>query len=149
LTLLLAACGSDVDISGVYNTTYETSNPQGCTEGPMMIRKPFFQAKKQEILGQSLFTVSFCDTMDTGTCSTSLGGAVLPQRPDDGYTGRVGIAGGGPTSTLGYIRAAAPLPGGKLRVEVKIYGGDVPLTADQCTTQEAESRGTSLPCKTF
>jgi len=149
-SLLLAACGSDVAIEGLYQTTYETSNSQGCTEGPMMIQKPFFQVKKGDILGHSIYTAEFCDTMDPASCNGALAGAVLTQPIDNGWSGVVTISSGSNgTCSLEYITASAILSGTKLHAEVKQYGDTVMLADAQCTTEEAGKRGTSLPCKSF
>jgi hypothetical protein len=148
--LLLAACGSDVAIEGMYQTTYETSNPQGCTEGPMMIQKPFFQIKKNEFLGQTVYTFEFCDSMDATTCTGALAGAVLSQSIDNGWRGVVSIASGSAGNcTLEYIVSSAVLTGSKLHAELKQYSDQVMLTDAQCTADEAGKRGTSLPCKSF
>src|SRR5262245_36337669 len=113
--LLLAACGSDVAIEGMYQTTYETSNSVGCTEGPMMIQKPFFQIKKNEIFGQTIYTFELCDSMDPNTCTGALAGAVLSQPIDNGWRGAVSIASSsGGNCTLEYIVASAVLSGTKL-----------------------------------
>lgn len=148
--LFLGACGSDVAIEGMYQTTYQTSNPSGCTEGPQMIQKPFFQIKRNDILGHALYTAEFCDTMDPTSCSGSLVGAVLTQPTDNGWTGTVTVSSGsGGSCSLEYITGSAVLSGSKLHAEVKQYGDTVSLPDSQCTTDEAQRRGTSLPCKSF
>jgi hypothetical protein len=148
--LLLAACGSDAAIEGIYQTTYETSNQQGCTEGPMMIMKPFFQIKKNSILGQTVYTFEFCDSMDATTCTGALAGAILSESIDNGWRGIVSISSSsGGSCTLEYIVASAVLSGSKLRAELKTYSDSVMLDSAQCTAQEAKARGTSLPCKSF
>jgi hypothetical protein len=150
LALLLAACGGDVAIEGLYQTTYQTSNDSACTEGPVMIQKPYFQVARGNLLGQTIYTIKLCDTADTTQCNDPLSGAIMTQSVDNGWTGSIGIAVyTGSACNLAYWTSSAILSGSKLRAQVMGYQGDVMLSEAQCASSQAQQRGTSLPCKSF
>ena len=148
-----AACASDPEIGGIYQTTVHTLNTMGCEEGPPDGDNPYFQIKKQDLLGHIVYGFGTCTSADPGSC-TDLGlfsiAFTLPG--ENGWTGATASASsdGSQMCSLGYSESSATLQaGGGVHVELRTYLQDVMLSPDACTTDEAERRGTSLPCTRY
>ena len=153
--LWLAACESGRPIEGIYQITYQTSNPQGCSEGPMMIQKPYFDVEKIDVhygpVDMPFYDVQLCDDTPVGpNCIVPLHGALLDTATAGGWSGMYAdsMPSNG-TCTLEYYTTKASVSDTKLRLELTGYGDTVMLADSQCTIFEALNRGASMPCKSF
>ncbi len=152
LISLLAACGGDPDLTGMYQATYHTANDQDCTvEGPAVTEPPFFRFAEEEFFGQTYFQLSLCSGADEATCTGFAGSFLFAEPIDGGYRARYSSSSEGIDSCLlGYGVGTAVQEDDGVRVELRSYGEDVlGLTGDACSTDEAESRGESMPCESF
>lgn len=147
--LSLAACGSDVDLTGVYAVDSAIGSEPCGTDAPIMFAS-FIEFEKMELFGQDFFGYSGC-TDETATDCTSIGGLVggFFEPLDDGWLGRSSFSsgGGGSECLLGIVRQTALLSGNALTIEVNGFEELVPgLTEEQCSPEEAEQRGEAMPC---
>lgn len=144
----LAACGSDeVDLAGVYRVdTQVGSSPCGADQ-PLPLRPPFLKLTKAEIFGAPYFAMETC--MDEAATSCSGGGLFgdsFAEPIDGGWRGVISSASGTSTCLLAYTEQTALLSGVSLVVESNVYSEDATVSADGCTAEEAEKRGTTMPC---
>ena len=150
IALVVAAggCHDDVDLTGMYEVTSNVaSSPCGndvaVTGGPA-----FLKFHKDDFLGTSYFAYDEC--MDAlGTTCSSAGGLFggLPEPLADGWRGRASSSShSGTNCVLSYDETTARLNGSHLVVEHTLYSDAVDLPEAQCTTDEAEKRGTKMGC---
>jgi len=149
LILVLAACGgSDVDLTGVYRVDSAVGS-MPCGADASITYPAFLRFEKMEFLGQPFFAYDGC-TDETATECTSVGGLIggFFEPTDDGWLGRTSFSsGGGASCTLGIINQSATLRSAALTIEISSHEEEVDgLPDDQCDPDEAERRGTEMPC---
>lgn len=153
LGILATGCGDDgPDIGGMFAVSYHTENEMGCTEGPPVTDPPYFQITKEEFFGAEYYAYAECTSADPTSCTSfGLFGLSFQQPEGDGWVGVMNVASGsGDTCYLSHVDASAMLQdGGGLRIEVTRYGQEAMLAGDACSAEEAESRGTGMPCEGF
>jgi hypothetical protein len=147
ILVLLAACGSDdVDLTGVYRVdTNVASSPCGADQA-VMTPPAFLKFAKEEFLGAEYFSMQTCTDAAGADCTGGgLFGYSFPEPIDGGWRGVVTASSGTTTCLLSYTEETALLTGTKLVVEITNYSEETAPGA-ACTTDEAEKRGTSMPC---
>jgi len=149
--LALAACGDSLDLTGVYSVTYHTANDQSCTaEGAAVTDPAYIRFAKGDFFGQEFFQLSYCSDTTEASCTGSAGLFLYAEPIDSGYRARYSSAsGGGSSCLLGYGESTAVQTDSGVRVEMFAYADDVTLSQSECTTDEAESRGDTMPCENF
>jgi hypothetical protein len=149
LVTTLAACGGDdaPDILGMYETTEQLVNGQGCSGGETPDPGvPYFRIVEEELLGFTYYTRENCESTDEATCAG--GGGLLAEETSDGYQGNVSFSSGDTSNcTLGWITYTAELDGDVLTFETYNYSESGP--ADPCDTSTAEDRGEDMPCVSY
>lgn len=151
LAVLGAACGSDeIDLSGVYRVDSAVGSAPCGADEPISYA-PFVKFQKDDFFGATLFTYEGC-TDESGTSCQSMGGLFggFAEPIDDGWRGVLSSSsGGGPLDcALGFTQQTAILKGSALTIEVSSHFDTVMgLSEEQCSPEEAESRGTELPCE--
>ncbi|MCC6996569.1 MAG: hypothetical protein IT370_18295 [Deltaproteobacteria bacterium] len=148
---LAAGCGDDgVDISGMYMATMESSDPDGCGPGAEPTpRTMFFQIKEDTFFGAKFYSLSKCTSQMVNSCTGGglFAGAPLSESISDGWKGKISVSSGDSTScSLQYGEATATLINGTLRYESKKFGVSAMSGISDCSTDEAEKRGKSMPC---
>ncbi|HZS41692.1 MAG TPA: hypothetical protein VFF06_32905 [Polyangia bacterium] len=141
---LAAGCGDGIDITGMYAMTASQSDGAGCGPGTAQTTPAFFQVVKQELLGVPLFSFKTCTSADPSTCT--LGFGLLSEPIANGWKGELSIASGDAAScSLGYTVETAVVMARSLRYERHVYSENN-VQGTQCKSQDATSRGTSMPC---
>lgn len=147
---LVAACGSsEIDLSGVYMVTSDVGSMPCGTDQPIVGAPAFIQFQKMNLLGHDYFAFQDCpdatgtsctdpgDIFDAFYLSTSLGWENEETESSNG---------GDTSCELTYILSTADLDGKQLVIEGNMYSDLVCLPMAQCTTDEAQKRGTTMPC---
>lgn len=147
LAVALAACSSDVDLTGTYLVNGDVSSSPCGNDQAVAMAPGYVKFAKENVFGTDIFTYQTCaDAAATNCQSTGLFGGF--SEPIDG--GWRGIASSSSPSSggcyLGYTERTAKLSGKALVIEETQYTDLVQLTSDKCTTDEAEKRGKSMPC---
>ncbi|MCG8421510.1 MAG: hypothetical protein MJE77_26625 [Proteobacteria bacterium] len=150
----LAACGgSDADdLAGIYQVTSHTLNQDSCDrEGAAADGGSHLRIRPDSFFTEEFLAVDECESADTSTCNDDglLGGFF----DVNGWTLEVSTASGGGSLTcyLGYtLETLEETESGVIRIEKRRYGDtDDNLSAAQCSTDEAGSRGTDMMCEQF
>jgi hypothetical protein len=152
LVLLVAACGGGTDLEGTWSVTYHTQNDASCVdEGPAQTDVAFIRFAKQDFFGQKYLQLSMCGDATEGSCS-SAGLYLFAEEIDSGYRAQYSSSSGGGDfdCSLGWGEATAVRTDDTIRVDLWAYADTVTgLTQEQCSTDEAESRGDSMPCANY
>ena len=145
--VLLGGCSDDVDLSGVYEVTLAVGSEPCGADQPLTI-DPYLVFREEAIFGQEFFVYDGCSD-PAGTECESVGGLFggFYEPTDTGWSGETSYTfGGGGSCTLGYQFQSADRAGDALVIESSTYSEDDALGDDDCTTEEAKSRGTAMPC---
>jgi hypothetical protein len=151
---LAGGCSDDVDISGLYQTSYHTQNTGDCaTEGPAITDDPpYFLIELSNFLGQEFYTFSECSSASETDC-TGFGifGQSFTEPIDGGWRGEMSLASySGDQCYLTFAHGQAILADdGTLRIEWRSYSEQATLSDDDCTAEEAGDRGDDMPCELF
>jgi hypothetical protein len=153
LLLCAGACGGGTDLEGTWQVTYHTQNDADCAvEGAAQTDVAFMKFAKQDFLGQKFLQLSLCGDATETSCS-SAGLYLFAEEIDSGYRAQYSSSSGGGDfgdCLLGYGEATAVRTDDTVRVEMRAYSDTVTgLSTDQCSTDEAGSRGDSMPCESF
>lgn len=102
---------------------------------------------KAELFGSDYFYYEECEDLAGANCAGSgLFGNSFAEPIEGGWGGVISSSGGSaPNCTISFTEQTATLQGTLLIVESTTYGEDV-TTEAECSTDEAEKRGTSMPC---
>ena len=143
-----AACGGEeVDLTGVYRVDADVGASPCGADQPLPMPPPFLKFEKDSFLGSEFFSMSTCSDMAATNCTGGgLFGDSFGEPIDGGWRGTVFSASGTSTCTLSYTEQTAKLTGAALVVDSTTYSEDVTDPA-LCTTDEAEKRGTKMPCE--
>jgi hypothetical protein len=150
IVALLAGCDDDVDLSGMYEITSEVESMPCGADAPVTGGAPFLKFTKSEFFGTTIFNYERC--MDAGgtDCEGSSGiFDALTEPIDGGYLGRLTSSSGteqGGTCLLALRETRATLAGSRLVIEEQANEEEIPYVDATCTTDEAERRGTDMPC---
>lgn len=155
LALFLAGCGDEEEaameaVAGIYQTTKHTINEEGCqAEGPEVTDMPYFQFVVQDLFGTKFLSFGTCESADESTCvDAGIFGAW--RKSGSGFEHTVFAASGGGqygTCVLSYVFGTMVSIGGSVTMEIRTYREeDASLSEDACDTDEAEARGTGMPC---
>jgi hypothetical protein len=148
-----AGCSSRVDISGLYEVTAHTLNEASCdTEGAPVDEPPYFSIEKDEFFGQTFYVYNDCTSPSPDDCTGfGLFGRSFTQPISDGWKGQVSTSSGsGGQCYLSFRQMSAVFqPDGSLRIEDRMWQEQAELSEDRCDTDEAEARGSSMPCAHF
>lgn len=150
---LSAGCTDEVDISGMYETTYHTRNTGDCdTEGPAVTDDPpYFQIEAAELFGQEYYTFRECSSSSADDC-TGFGffGQSFTEPIDGGWRGEMTLSAySGDICTLTYAHGQAVLVADTLEVEWRSYSGQVTLGEDDCLDADAAERQDELGCESY
>jgi hypothetical protein len=149
LVLALAGCGSDdVDLSGMYQVTADVASAPCGADQPVMMPPAYIKFESSEFFGAKLFSYSSC-TDAAGTMCDEFGGlsGSFSEPIDHGWRGIESSYSYGGICTLGYGQRTAILSGSMLVIEDSRYSDSPDLDEAHCTTDEAEKRGTTMPCE--
>ena len=129
-------------------TNNVASSPCG-TDVPVTAGPAYLKFHKDDFLGTSYFVYDECNDATATDCPT-LGGLFdgLPEPIDHGWQGRATSSSSSGTSCLlSYEETTATLDGSYLVIEHALYSDSADLPAADCTTDEAERRGTTMACE--
>jgi len=158
LVSLACACGGGGDselaaLAGFYQTTKHTLNEEGCeAEGPDVDGMPYFELVLEDLLGTSYLAFGSCDSADQSSCSSggifnswlNIDGAILHEIQASSFSGETGPC--NMSITQGVLSAV----GDSVSMRKRTYREeDDTLTEEQCNLDEAEARGTSMPCTRY
>ena len=149
LVCLLAACDDDVDLTGVYRVDeHVASSPCGADE-PVTGGPAYLKFRKDAFFGGEIFVYDECTDAAATDCQSAGGlfdGFIEPI--DDGWRNFVSYSSNsGLNCSLGINDATAILSGTKLVIDSNEYREALELPEAQCTAEEAEKRGTDMPCE--
>ena len=146
--LLVPACGNDnVDLTGVYRVDADLASMPCGNDQPIMMPPVALKFEKENFFGAELYTYGECDDLAATTCTTGALNDGFSEPVAGGWKGIVTTSGGGGSlCTISYTEQTAILHGTLLIIESTHYSDQVDNTPTLCTTDEAERRGTSMPC---
>jgi hypothetical protein len=151
LLLGLAACSSDdtVDLTGIYQVSVAVASMPCGTDQPVMPMPAYLKFHKEMAFGINYFTFDTCNDAAATDCpsgGTLFGGSYV-QAVSNGWNGVESYSTFGSSCTLGYIEDSAHLSGKMMVIEHMEWSDNMnQLTDPQCTTDEAEKRGKTMPC---
>ncbi len=143
---LAAACSDDVDLTGVYRVDADVASSPCGTDQPIMMPPAYLRLAKDELLGNEYFSLQTCsDAAGTDCAGGGLFGTSFHEPIDGGWRG-VMYSASGTTATcdLSYTEHTAVLTSAMLVVDITTYSEQTSDVA--CTVDEAEARGTTMPC---
>jgi hypothetical protein len=151
LLLVIAACGgsSSTDLTGMYRVDVAVSSMPCGNDAPIAMPPAFLKFAKDEFLGQSYFKYDECKD-EAGTDCPNSGGLFTGffEPISNGWKGVVtSSSGAGGMCSLTYFEQTAVLKDLTLVVDASSFSDDVSLPDDQCEPEEAEKRGTDMPCE--
>ena len=147
--LALAGCSSDVDLTGVYQVTADVGSAPCGADQPVPSRPAYIKFESSEFFGSKLFSYTSCADA-AGTMCDDTGGVFgsFSEPIDNGWRGIESYDSvSGTLCTLGYSERTAILKGSMLVIEDSQYSDSPDLDEAHCTTDEAEKRGTTMPCE--
>jgi hypothetical protein len=146
LFVLLAACSSTTDLGGVYMVTADVSSSPCGNDTPVAMPPAYVKFSESELLGAKVVSYVPCSDA-TGTMCDSFGDS-FGEPIDNGWRGTESSDSfSGSSCTLGYYLRTAVLHGEMLVIDASDYYDSPALDQAHCTTDEAEKRGTTMPCE--
>ena len=144
-----AACGGDVDLTGVYRVDRAVASMPCGEDQPVMNPPAFLKFSKGDFFGTPFFSYDECTDAAATDCTSGgglLGGFFEPF--DDGWSGHSSSSSGfGGSCTLRIDDQTATLRGDVIDIEARVFSEeDVALPSDRCQPEEAEARGDTMPC---
>ncbi len=148
--IVLSACGGDsgTDLTGMYRVDVAVGSMPCGEDQPLPSIAPFLRFAQDEFLGQKYFKYDGCND-EAGTDCAETGGLFSGffEPITDGWRGVVtSSSGSNGTCLLNYFEQTAILKGTALVIDGSSYRDQVELPDAQCEPEEAERRGTSMPC---
>jgi hypothetical protein len=146
--VLLAACSSQRDLGGVYMVTADVSSSPCGTDAPVASQPAYLHFVQMDFFGSKIWTYEICSDAAASTCDSGTGLFGGFSEPiDNGWKGiESSDSFSDPNCYLGYSERTAVLRGKMLVVEASDYSDMPALDMAHCTTNEAEKRGTMMPC---
>ena len=148
--LLLAACGGSdsIDLTGIYQVTADVGSMPCGTDQPVGMAPAYLHFTQMTVLGQKYYAYEGCSdaaaTMCDGTASLLTG---FTEPISHGWKGQITTwSGNGGTCSIGFGVRTAIVMGPQLAIEIEDHSGEEMLPDAQCTDQEAQKAGPSLPC---
>lgn len=153
ICVALAACGGSdsASLEGFYEITSHTDNKEGCdAEGSAVTDYSHFRLTRDEFFGQPFLALDHCTAAADEACS-DLGFFRAFIQADGEWTHQISTSSYLESCYLGYTHGTIiEEPEGALRIEIRDYSQeDASLAEAQCTTDEAELRGTDMPCGSY
>jgi hypothetical protein len=149
----LSGCGSDVDLTGVYQVTRHTQNDSDCAvEGAAVDEPLYFSLAEEDLFGQEYFAYSECTSAEPSSCSGGgLFGLIFSIAVDDGWRGEVSMSSGtGDPCMLSYGEHSAVFQDDdSMRIEMRMWGEEVTVSEADCDTDEAQDRGKDMACENY
>ncbi|HWO20187.1 MAG TPA: hypothetical protein VNO30_15480 [Kofleriaceae bacterium] len=142
-----AACGGDVDLTGVYRVDRAVAS-MPCGEDQPVVNPPaFLKFTKGDFLGIPFFSYDECTDAAATDCVSGGGGGYF-EPFDDGWSGFVSSSSGfDGKCSLRIDDQKATLRGDVIDIEAHVYSEeDVALPSERCQPEEAEARGDTMPC---
>lgn len=149
VALVLAGCGTDdVDLTGAYEITSNVSSSPCGADQAVANGPAFLVFRKEKFLSADYFVFDQCADAAGADCSST--GSLfsgLFEPIDGGWQGvATSSSHSGTRCLLGYNDETAKLAGTALVVEHAQYVFDGELAEAECTTDEADRRGTTMDC---
>jgi hypothetical protein len=150
IAALVAGCDDEVDLEGVYEVTLEVASSPCGADTPVTGGAPYLKFTRSEFLGTPIY--NFEDCMDAaGTDCSGSGGIfdALTEPIENGWLGHLTSSSGteaGGTCLLGLRETRATLNGTDLVIEEQANEEEIPYVEATCDTDEADRRGTDMPC---
>jgi hypothetical protein len=150
IVVLLAGCDDELDLSGMYEVTSDVASSPCGADAPVMGGAPYIKFTRGEFFGTTVYNYEDC--MDAaGTDCAGNGGIfeALTEPIDNGWLGHLTSSSGteaGGTCLLGMRETRATLNGNHLVIEEQANEEEIPYVEATCTTDEADRRGTDMPC---
>ena len=145
LLLGLAACSSNVDLSGVYSVTADVSSSPCGSDVPVMMPPGYLKFYESDVDGIKIVNQVPCEDPAGSVCSTL--GDSYGEPIDNGWRSIETSETFASSCGLGYSVQTAVLHGLGLVIEAKRYYDMPMLDQAHCTTEEAEKRNTTMPCE--
>jgi hypothetical protein len=149
VVLLLAGCSSNVDLTGMYQVTADVASSPCGADAPVAAMPSYLKFSTSEAFGAKIVSYETCGDA-AGTMCESAGGIFggFSEPIDDGWRGIESYDSfSGSTCSLGYTERTAILKGTMLVIEESQYIDSPMLDEAHCTPDEAEKRGTTMPCE--
>jgi hypothetical protein len=151
LALALVGCGGSdgIDLGGMYQVTADVASAPCGADQPVMMPPAYIKFESSDLFGAKLFSYASC-TDAAGTMCDGVGGLFgsFSEPIDNGWRGIESYySTSGTLCTLGYSERTAILTGSMLVIEDTRYRDSPMLDEAHCTTDEAEKRGTTMPCE--
>ena len=147
ILVVLGGCG-DVDLSGVYRVDRHVASAPCGTDAPVTTGPAYVRFLTSDFIGTEFFTYEECSDAAATDCTSTgglLGGFYEPI--DDGWLGVTTYASNsGRNCSLGYDAQTALLSGAALVIARRTHEEQLDLPETQCTPDEAEARGDTMPC---
>jgi len=150
IVVLVMGCADDVELAGIYEVTSEVGSSPCGADLPITGGAPYIKFVRGEFLGTTIY--NYQDCMDAaGTDCESSGGlfGALTEPIANGWLGHLTSSSGteaGGTCLLGLSETRATLDGSHLVIEKQTNEEEIPYVDATCTTDEADRRGTDMPC---
>lgn len=148
LVVVMAACSSDTDLGGVYMVTADVSSSPCGADAPVSPVPAYLSFTQSEFFGAKIWTFEICSDAAGTSCDSNsglFGGFSEPI--DNGWKGvESADSFSDPTCYLTYDVRTAILTGKMMVIESNNYSDTPALDQPHCTTDEAEKRGTTMPC---
>jgi hypothetical protein len=145
---LLAACGGDdtVDLGGVYMVTTDVSSAPCGMDMPTPMAPAYLHFKQDNVFGVSVWTYEGCSDAAATMCDSS--GALFAEPVTNGWKGvETSDSFSGSECYLAYDESTALLTNKMIVVESGLWSDTPMLDEAHCTTDEAEKRAKTMPCK--
>ncbi|MBL0220472.1 MAG: hypothetical protein IPQ07_42205 [Myxococcales bacterium] len=149
VSLVFAGCGTDdVDLTGAYEITSNVASSPCGADQPVANGPAFLVFRKEKFLSAEYFVFDRCaDAAGTDCSNTGSLFSGLFEPIDGGWQGvATSSSHSGTRCLLGYSDETAKLAGSALVVEHSEYVFDGDLAEAECTTDEADRRGTTMDC---
>lgn len=147
--VVLAGCSSDVDLTGMYQVTADVASAPCGADAPVPMPPAYLKFSSSSVFGAKVVSYESCDDAAGTTCQ-SFGGLFggFSEPIDNGWRGIESYDSfSGTLCSLGYNERTAILTGSMLVIEETAYQDSPDLDEAHCTTDEAEQRGTTMPCE--
>jgi hypothetical protein len=150
IVMLLAGCDDDVALEGMYEVTSDVASSPCGVDAPVPTSAPYIKFTGSEFLGTPIYNYEGCMDAAGTDCEGTAGiFDALTEPIDNGWRGLLTSSSGteaGGSCLLGMRESRATLNGSHLLIEEQANEEEIPYVEATCTTEEAERRGTDMPC---
>jgi hypothetical protein len=150
IAVLVAGCDDEAALEGMYEVTSEVASMPCGQDMPVTGFAPYLKFVRGEFFGTPIYNYQEC--MDAaGTDCESSGGifGALTEPITNGWLGHLTSSSGteaSGTCLLAMSETRATLNGNQLVIEKQTNAEEIPYVEATCTTDEADERGTDMPC---